>query len=55
MTNTVAIMTDTITPDALWGVVGNVMPFALVVVLFSLGFYLVKKQTKKVAHAKAGL
>lgn len=55
MTNAVNTITTTITADALWGIVGNVIPFALTVTLFALGYYLIKKQLKKVGHAKPGM
>lgn len=55
MTNTVDIISNTITSDALWGTVGQVVPIALTVTLFALGFYLVRRQLKKVSHAKAGM
>lgn len=55
MSNTVDIITTTVTPTALWEIVGNVVPVALVVTLFSLGFYLIRRQLKKVAKAKGGM
>ena len=50
--NTIA---DTITQDALWGQVGAVIPIALTVTLFALGFYLVRRQMKKVSKGKGGM
>lgn len=55
MENTVAIIADTVTPTALWGIVGNVVPIALIVTLFALGFYLVRRQLKKVSKGKGGM
>lgn len=55
MSNTIATVTSTITAEALWGIVGNVIPVSLVVTLFALGFYLVRRQLKKVSHAKGGM
>ena len=55
MTNTISTITTTITADALWGIVGNVVPVALTVTLFALGFYLVRKQLKKVSRAQGGM
>lgn len=55
MTNTVGTITAAVTADALWGIVGQVVPIALIVTLFSLGFYLVRRQLKKVAKAKGGM
>lgn len=52
MTNAVATMTSTITSDALWGVVGNIMPFTLTVVLFAFGYYLVRRQLQGVSKGK---
>lgn len=44
-----------ITQEALWGSVANVMPFIVTTVLFSLGFYFVRKALKKVSRGKAGV
>ena len=55
MTNTVGIITESITTDALWGTIGTIMPFVVTVTLFALGFYLVRKQLRKVSKAKAGM
>ena len=55
MANTIAIIGDTITADALWATVGTVIPVTLVVTLFALGFYLVRRQLKKVSKAKGGM
>lgn len=55
MTNTIGIITSSVTADALWGIVGNVIPVTLVVTLFALGFYLVRRQLKKVSKGKGGM
>lgn len=55
MSNTVSTISSTITADALWGIVGTIVPFALTVTLFALGFYLVRRQLKKVSKAKGGM
>lgn len=55
MANTISTITTTITGEALWGIVGQVVPVALIVTLFSLGFYLVRRQLKKVSKAKGGM
>lgn len=55
MSNTISTITTTVTPEALWGIVGNIVPLALVVTLFALGFYLVRRQMKKVAKGKGGM
>lgn len=55
MTNTVSAITAAVTPTALWEIVGNVVPIVLIVTLFSLGFYLVRRQMKKVSKGKGGM
>ena len=55
MTNTVSTITAAVTPEALWGIVANVVPIALIVTLFALGFYLVRRQLKKVSKGKGGM
>lgn len=55
MANTIAIIGETITANALWSTVGTVIPVTLVVTLFALGFYLVRRQLKKVSKAKGGM
>lgn len=55
MTNTVSAITAAVTPAALWEIVGNVIPIVLIVTLFSLGFYLVRRQMKKVSKGKGGM
>lgn len=55
MAAAVNTITTTITADALWGIVGNVIPVALTVTLFALGFYLIRTQLKRVSKAKGGM
>ena len=55
MTNTIGVITSTITAEALWGAITPVVPFALTVTIFALGFYLVRRQLKKVSKAKGGM
>lgn len=55
MTNTVTAITSAVTPEALWGIVGNVVPIVLIVTLFALGFYLIRRQMKKVSKGKGGM
>lgn len=50
--NTIA---ETVTTDALWGNIATIMPIALIVTMFALGFYLVRRQLKKVSKAKGGM
>lgn len=39
----------------LWGIVGSVVPFLAITVLFGLGFYLVKRILNKAKKAKGGI
>lgn len=55
MANTVAVIGETVTAGALWETVGNVIPVALITTMFALGFYLVRRQLKKVSRAKGGM
>lgn len=55
MANTIAVIGETVTADALWATVGNVIPVTLIVTMFALGFYLVRRQLKKVSKAKGGM
>lgn len=52
MANTVALIGQTVTSEALWATVGNVIPVTLIVTMFALGFYLVRRQLKKVSKAR---
>lgn len=48
-------LTTALSAANLWGIVGNVVPFLAISVLFGLGFYLVKKILNKVKRAKGGM
>lgn len=53
MENTVTALATTVNAASLWGVFNDAIPFISVVVLVSLGFYLVRKMIKGVAKGKA--
>lgn len=55
MTNVVTSLTTTLSSDALWGIVGNIIPLLGISVLFGLGFYLVKRIMNKMKRAKGGV
>lgn len=44
-----------LSPANLWGVVGEVVPFLAISILFGLGFYLVKRIINKVKKVKGGM
>lgn len=48
-------LTSELSAANLWGIVGNVVPFLAISVLFGLGFYLVKRILNKVKRAKGGM
>ncbi len=48
-------LTSALSAANLWGIVGNVVPFLAISVLFGLGFYLVKRILNKVKRAKGGM
>lgn len=48
-------LTTSLSAANLWGVVGNVVPFLAISVLFGLGFYLVKRILNKTKRAKGGM
>lgn len=48
-------LTTSLSAANLWGIVGNVVPFLAISVLFGLGFYLVKRILNKVKRAKGGM
>lgn len=51
----ISSITTTLSAANLWAIVGNVVPFLAISVLFGLGFYLVKKILNKVKRAKGGM
>lgn len=55
MENTMSVITSTVTADALWATVAHVIPVTLIVTMFALGFYLVRRQLKKVSKGKGGM
>lgn len=48
-------LTTSLSAANLWGIVGNVVPFLAISVLFGLGFYLVKKILNKLKRVKGGM
>lgn len=52
MENTISALTTAITVNNLWDVVADTIPFLVVAVTFGLGYYLYRKLTKGVGHAK---
>ena len=48
-------LTTSLSAANLWGIVGSIVPFLAITVLFGLGFYLVKKLIKKLRGAKGGI
>lgn len=48
-------LTTTLSAANLWEIVGKVVPFLAISVLFGLGFYLVKRILNKVKKAKGGM
>lgn len=48
-------LTTSLSAANLWGIVGTVVPFLAISVLFGLGFYLVKRILNKVKRAKGGM
>lgn len=48
-------LTTSLSATNLWGVVGDVVPFIAISVLFGLGFYLVKRVLNKTKRAKGGI
>lgn len=48
-------LTTSLSAANLWGIVGNVVPFLAISVLFGLGFYLVKRILNKTKRAKGGM
>ena len=55
MTTVISSLTTTLSASNLWEIVGNVVPFIGVSVLFGLGFYLVKRVINKIKRAKGGM
>ena len=55
MNEVVTSLTTSVSAASLWGIVGDVVPFLAISVLFGLGFYLVKRILNKVKKAKGGM
>ena len=55
MSSVVSELTTTLSAANLWDIVGDVVPFIGISVLFGLGFYLVKRVINKVKRAKGGI
>lgn len=55
MENVITSLTTSLSATELWGIVGAVVPFLAISVLFGLGFYLVKRILNKVKRAKGGM
>lgn len=51
----ISSITTSLSAANLWAIVGNVVPFLAISVLFGLGFYLVKRILNKVKRAKGGM
>lgn len=51
----ISSITAALSAANLWAIVGNVVPFLAISVLFGLGFYLVKRILNKVKRAKGGI
>lgn len=51
----ISSITTALSAANLWAIVGNVVPFLAISVLFGLGFYLVKRILNKVKRAKGGI
>lgn len=55
MNTVVTDLTTAVSAANLWGIVGQVVPFLAISVLFGLGFYLIKRILNKVKRAKGGM
>ena len=55
MENVITDISTSLSAANLWGIVGNVVPFLAISVLFGLGFYLVKRILNKTKRAKGGM
>ena len=48
-------LTTALSAENLWAIVGEVVPFLAISILFGLGFYLVKRILNKTKRAKGGM
>ena len=55
MNTVISSITTALSADNLWGIVGTVVPFLAISVLFGLGFYLIKRIINKTKKAKGGM
>lgn len=51
----VTSLTTSLSATNLWGIVGSVVPFLAISVLFGLGFYLVKRIIRRTRNTKGGI
>lgn len=51
----VTSLTTQLSASNLWGIVGSVVPFLAISVLFGLGFYLVKRIIRRTRNTKGGI
>lgn len=55
MENVVTSLTTSLSANNLWAVFGDAVPLIAVVTLVALGFYLVRRQIKKMSKMKGGV
>lgn len=55
MENVVTSLTTSLSASNLWAVFGDAVPLIAVVTLVALGFYLVRRQIKKMSKMKGGV
>lgn len=53
MTNIISQLTTGITTSTIFGVVGEVMPFVITMIIVSFGFYVLRRVIKGAGKAKA--
>lgn len=53
MNTAVTTLASTVSGEALWGVFAQAIPYISVVVLFSFGFYLIKKMIRGLRKGQA--
>lgn len=55
MDSVISSLVTSLSGANLWAIVGSVVPFLAITVLFGLGFYLVKRILNKAKKAKGGI
>lgn len=55
MSNIITQLTTGVTTSTIFGVVGEVMPFVITMIIVSLGFYVLRKVVKGAGKAKVRL